>query len=1464
MPFYNPGGGPVKLASGHSTGQGSYYSVWYNRLSTSHPADERNCYMVVDGIPQSWHHADGLVDTYIDPGSPNTVVSWNYNFGGSVFAVRSASTSGGGSTPPSTPNCNFTVRMYEAPDDNGGPNDLIPGTLEVAISSPQPLVGPLFYQLQNTGLVKTDPYVKLEVGSNPSSSYFQFQISNLPIGYYMIYITDGAPTPCRSSTQSPVRLTTSASPTAPCILELKDLATTPPTSYSQANGKVTGRIIGAGLASVRVQLLQDGQLVYTQDFQETGASNANYPFTLTGVLPGYYVIVAGTTPSAGAGARTVLDATNCVCFFPRSNTSSVVTVLPPDLRIGDQLTFLPWVQSALLNGIPAQTAQSTSLRPTLDLKATLAVDASTQNTLTVAATTAEIYGPGDVLGLNQRAILTTVPQPGAVGFSPLQLAAIDFKEEDLPWRYSMLTAPAVAATATTVALAAAPLPWCLLLVLEASEYDPQPLAGQPLPSIKVKDSATTPNLAYPSRNEQQQKLWAHVQINASLGSNGVAGNPNAVPPIPDRPPNLPTADEIKDFLNVTLPRNPDFAYSRVLCPRRLRQNTAYHAFLVPAIEAGRLAGLGREFDATHVRESSIPENTTEERIFPVYFQWQFTTGTEEDFESLVTELHPANASTSTATAPSLSVRTTASTYALPMPALLVDAAAAPPPATLAAQELAVAQYLHTELTPGRVVGGRPVVTPPLYGHAYMVSTGLNAPVTAVDNSWKHTLNLDPRYRALAALGAQVVQDNQEEYVRRAWEQVQDILLANEKLRGAQYGLRTTAGLRDQHLPLTSVVTTTTTSPTGATGSRTSSLAARPAAEETSLDGAATPTPGPGDGATTTSTRIAAGMADYGLHLTALALSRVRVSNATIAAVAQANLQAPPLPNDKITVREALRRSSTPLAAFSPTFRRIMKPFGNYQVGEAGRPLRPTQPEAVVGPNGLRQPGTSLRQRDTLLSGLVAGTLTAAPERAEQIRVSQFKDELVDKFLKAGIRSDGQPGLVLPAPPTVITDANARERFGRAYTAFLTQKVVALTPTTSQVTIVGFKKPQYVRPLLPLDPLKEDVVTGTAPGPLYQAKIKQVSPTVVPPVPLPPGDFAATDFNATDFYVGDFDELDSAPLSVSRPEPTLALTPTSTTSTRVVTPAAPAPTDAGLPIIKQAKVFPVFKDAMGEALRLRHPELFVPGLGDFPAGGLAVLEVNQAFIEAYMVGLNHALGSELLWRGFPVDLRGTFFQQFWNVSEHVNMQPPTPPTNQTPEQVAAAAALAERALLDIQPLDQWISNPLGTNLVAPAPSTLLRLAIRSELLRRYSNLVLALQLKSETTTDPARMLYPRQRLPVGQDLVVVRFDLPADKATTDYYLVLMERPGQPKFGLDELAPAADTGKTPVPNPLSWNNFSWEYLGTREGEHITISPTGRPHATAEPDSVAYLTDSATVAYALFQAPILATIDLAQVLR
>ena len=33
----------------------------------------------------------------------------------------------------------------------------------------------------------------------------------------------------------------------------------------------------------------------------------------------------------------------------------------------------------------------------------------------------------------------------------------------------------------------------------------------------------------------------------------------------------------------------------------------------------------------------------------------------------------------------------------------------------------------------------------------------------------------------------------------------------------------------------------------------------------------------------------------------------------------------------------------------------------------------------------------------------------------------------------------------------------------------------------------------------------------------------------------------------------------------------------------------------------------------------------------------------------MVGSNHEMGRELLWRGYPTDQRGTYFAQFWDTS-----------------------------------------------------------------------------------------------------------------------------------------------------------------------------------------------------------------------
>ena len=61
------------------------------------------------------------------------------------------------------------------------------------------------------------------------------------------------------------------------------------------------------------------------------------------------------------------------------------------------------------------------------------------------------------------------------------------------------------------------------------------------------------------------------------------------------------------------------------------------------------------------------------------------------------------------------------------------------------------------------------------------------------------------------------------------------------------------------------------------------------------------------------------------------------------------------------------------------------------------------------------------------------------------------------------------------------------------------------------------------------------------------------------------------------------------------------------------------------------------------------ELFLPNIQLIATNSITLLETNQKFIEAYMVGLNHEFARELLWREYPTDQRGSYFRQFWDVA-----------------------------------------------------------------------------------------------------------------------------------------------------------------------------------------------------------------------
>ncbi len=75
--------------------------------------------------------------------------------------------------------------------------------------------------------------------------------------------------------------------------------------------------------------------------------------------------------------------------------------------------------------------------------------------------------------------------------------------------------------------------------------------------------------------------------------------------------------------------------------------------------------------------------------------------------------------------------------------------------------------------------------------------------------------------------------------------------------------------------------------------------------------------------------------------------------------------------------------------------------------------------------------------------------------------------------------------------------------------------------------------------------------------------------------------------------------------------------------------------------------PEFPQPMFETLQEVSNEWVLPGIGQLQPETLGLVEPNQKFIEAFMVGLNHEMARELLFREYPTDQRGTYFRNFWD-------------------------------------------------------------------------------------------------------------------------------------------------------------------------------------------------------------------------
>lgn len=228
-----------------------------------------------------------------------------------------------------------------------------------------------------------------------------------------------------------------------------------------------------------------------------------------------------------------------------------------------------------------------------------------------------------------------------------------------------------------------------------------------------------------------------------------------------------------------------------------------------------------------------------------------------------------------------------------------------------------------------------------------------------------------------------------------------------------------------------------------------------------------------------------------------------------------------------------------------------------------------------------------------------------------------------------------------------------------------------------------------------------------------------------------------------------------------------------------------------------------------------PELLMPGVGDLTDETVGLAVINAAYVEAFLLGANHELAREMVWREYPADLAGTWLRMFW---DH--------------------AAAGDAVSGDIAPIAAWRPSALGTHPEAGTdPARTLVLVIKGELVRRYPNTLISAvaarwrkqdgRILREEDPDAA-VLLPVFAGSLGRDVLFVGFEFESaaperdvrgsprpDDEAPGWYFVFEEPPTEPSFGLDTAA--SDTS----PDLRLWKDLTWADARTGEqARHVEL--------------------------------------------
>jgi hypothetical protein len=1090
-----------------------------------------------------------------------------------------------------------------------------------------------------------------------------------------------------------------------------------------------------------------------------------------------------------------------------------------------QYRFLPWSRRGLAAEVGgADTGGALPVRATVHAGVTVTGAGTTGIDLS-------LYGPGDILGIDTRLIVRTDPRPNSTDAEPNYLPAIEFDPPDFPWAFT----PARPGAGDRLR------PWLVLVCVDRAVVSPPQVSLQggvrgPLPVLQVPSSAVATEL--PDLRESWG--WAHTQVATEEGAGPVDG--------------------------AQLDRDPALNVSRLVCPRRLQPGKRYVACLVPAFDVGAFRGLtGQQPTATTIGPAWDVQ-TPADLTLPVFYHWEFDTGPAGDFEELARKLRPFKCPPTVGYAP---MHVGAAGPELPsIPAgqagaqLDMDGALRSPsgsPGSLGDVDPDLREALRRALdaaadnADASADAETPVMGPPLYGewHVKRHRVPANRP------TWFRDLNVDPRTRVGAGLGTEVVRANQEEFVHAAWEQVGQVLAANALLNSARLSMEAAGRLHERHVK---------TLP----GHRLLQLAApmhdrvvlaestvRATVAGTSLpDAAADPALRRLTGGRHPILRRAARKA--GVALTeggAAAPMKLYASLAAGRADVDPNVFTP----DGLEAVSGLQAVDVPSAGdaavdLTATGLPIEVPAnvlreGRQRYRAAGRAIGAVEEGAAVTPTRLRD--------DLRLTGLVTlehlRALAQTPRRTGgNVEESGDLPDALSRLREAAVSNPGATAFLVDATSATLRvhalDVDARGR------------VLARTAVTSDSIPVaelgeglrGARTETLSRALGNLDPgslasprrgREVSVIdTAGADRPILVDRGAGIAVGPTNTVPAPVRDVAVLDrfqrawagvqarvASAADLparTVVPFGVAAAARAVVRGTDPVTVVPKRLATMLWVRGRSLLAEVIDGLEVVAtmdRILAAPDLPAPVYEYLARYDRDRFLPGVDVIPPNAITLLETNPQFVEAFMVGMNHEMNRELLWREYPTDRRGTPFRHFWGWLD---------------------------GGADIIPIHTWPpANILGRNARGGEGGQLV-LLVRGDLLRRYPNTVVY-----AWRAEAGRLKDPPQRADLVAPVFAGRFDpdftffgfplTDADLEGDAWFFVLQEQPTEPRFGFDESVGAA-------PGPIGkWSDATWEHTGTAPGAHLILA--GNPLSGQAHGGVTFGANAGHLAAIALQKPV-----------